>query len=125
MKIKTKKIKTKTGMNMETKMNTENMNTDKQKCPDSDMKKEFKLKIKRQPTEAEIQYVIDRIWRIWIDYESLGEHSDIFYKDAALAMFGELSIHHVTSGYICDTIEDLDFSIPYETYEYMKKKQII
>jgi hypothetical protein len=89
--------------------------------------KQFNLKIKRDPTKGEIRYVVDKILCLCIDYESLREFDDTerFYKDVKHVMFGEMAIDSFTSEYICDTIDDMAFDIPYQIYEYMKKKLII
>ena len=89
--------------------------------------REYKLKIKRQPTKREILHVVTKIWFLCIDFETLREFDDMnrLYEDAKKVMFGEMAIDAFTSEYICDTMDDMAFDMPYETYEYMKKKQII
>lgn len=85
------------------------------------------LKLKRILSKAELRHIITRIWGLSIDFETLREFNDTdrLYSDAVSVIEGTQSIDSFSSEYICDTYDDLDFIIVYDTLRYLKKRGAI
>lgn len=91
------------------------------------MTKSKQLRFNREPSKSELRHIATRIWGFCVDFETLREFNDTpkFYQDVISVIKGDMPIDSFSSDYICDTIQDLDFNMIYDTLRYLLRKGII